>query len=70
MVRCKTSTLGHMKNRIPESGEEQAAYSETGESEYLSSQSVSSSLVAGLGLWELLTKTIGVYMLSAPEEGT
>ena len=43
MVRCKAPTLGHMKSRIPESGEEQAAYSETGESEYLPSLSLAAS---------------------------
>lgn len=39
MVSCKTLTLGHMKSRIPET-EEQAAYSEIGESEYLPSLSL------------------------------
>lgn len=43
MVSGKTLTLGHMKSRIPETGEEQAAYSEIGESEYLPSLSLAGS---------------------------
>lgn len=43
MVSCKTWTLGHMKSRIPETGEAQAAYSEIDESECLPSLSLAAS---------------------------